>query len=200
MYPVHTNTGFSAGAPLYLRKISSRADELVLTSGAKDYEGSLEFNLRWNVYLIRVSFAYSTLSGLRYICGSDIFESNRLGRNDHVFSCGRNYFRERKNDGTKERFVGVSFTASNVFSSIRWLMGMRETIDLLLSSVSIADVKRFIARNKNRGRERIQVAMAISVNFLNYCKIIEILFFIFLNIWIFLLIIKLIETLRNWME
>lgn len=112
MYPVHTNTGFSAGAPLYLRKISSRADELVLTSGAKDYEGSLEFNLRWNVYLIRVSFAYSTLSGLRYICGSDIFESNRLGRNDHVFSCGRNYFRERKNDGTKERFVGVSFTAS----------------------------------------------------------------------------------------
>lgn len=137
MYPVHTNTGFSAGAPLYLRKISSRADELVLTSGAKDYEGSLEFNLRWNVYLIRVSFAYSTLSGLRYICGSDIFESNRLGRNDHVFSCGRNYFRERKNDGTKERFVGVSFTASNVFSSIRWLMGMRETIDLLLSSVSI---------------------------------------------------------------
>lgn len=52
MYPVRTNTGFSAGASLYLRGISGRADELVLTSGAKDYEGSqrLEFNLRWNVY------------------------------------------------------------------------------------------------------------------------------------------------------
>lgn len=49
VYPdTRTNTSLSAGASLYLRRISGRMDELVLTSGAKDYEGSprLEFNRR----------------------------------------------------------------------------------------------------------------------------------------------------------
>jgi len=155
---VRTDTSFSAGVSLYLRGISVR-DELVLTSRAKDYEGS---ESPPGHYTHMLPWA----SRVVYMDNSDshVLEGNRLRRNPMTahFSAGASFSADgerRDKKAPSSTLCGASplrpATFSYQFDWWVWCRGEQMTFSCRAYVDLPTNIKRHTATlNKRTRRER----------------------------------------------